>query len=450
MASSEASPSLDAAPGPATRQLQGAAAPASAAATDMMRALMSARSEQQKARALDPAIARTLNKQATAAPAPAWAAPDDESQYVVATQRLSGWGATYKESSRRRPAKRAAPTEEYFGFNSFMALANLGWREELLSLRFRQALVAEFLATALFVATGTVCVMFTSDNLDGSGASVFGQGGDALAGSGTGVASVNVSVAYTVPRLLTLSFMFGLMICVLVFTTGSISGGNLNPAVTLALLLVGKMSYLRAVCYIVVQCAGAIVGAYYAFSMSPLLFKEVMGAANILNPAIGPKWGGSIWTALGGEMIGTALLVFTVCCAADVGRERSNRYVGALTPLMIGFAVLVGHLFLLPVDGCSLNPARSLGSAVAIGIWENHWVFWCVPRLARVLLLPLLLLPLHRPPPPFAAGLVPSLAAYCLQPCTTTCFSAGSLTSPRPPPHLLRPRRAAALDPLTS
>ena len=54
---------------------------------------------------------------------------------------------------------------------------------------------------------------------------------------------------------------------------------------------------------------------------------------------------------------------------------------GALTPLMIGFAVLVAHVALIPIDGCSINPARSLGSAVAANAWENHWLFWLGPLL---------------------------------------------------------------------
>jgi hypothetical protein len=48
---------------------------------------------------------------------------------------------------------------------------------------------------------------------------------------------------------------------------------------------------------------------------------------------------------------------------------------------MIGFAVLVTHVALIPIDGCSINPARSLGSAVAINIWEDHWLFWLGPLL---------------------------------------------------------------------
>jgi aquaporin PIP len=163
---------------------------------------------------------------------------------------------------------------------------------------------------------------------------------------------------------------------VLVFSTGSISGGNLNPAVTLSLFVTRKMSLLRCVCYILAQCAGAVAGAMFVRSLSPGQFELMRGAANIVslkNRFFTP------WTAVGGEMLGTGLLVFTICAAADVGREKDNKYVGALTPLNIGFAVLVAHLALLNVDGCSINPARSFGSAVAGDQWENHYVFWVGP-----------------------------------------------------------------------
>jgi aquaporin PIP len=166
------------------------------------------------------------------------------------------------------------------------------------------------------------------------------------------------------------------MISVLVFSTGGISGGNLNPAVTVSLTVTRKMSLLRCCCYVVAQCLGAVAGAAFTWSLSPSLFDDAGGAINIVNrssPYI------TTWTAVGGEMLGTALLVFTICAAADVGREKDNKYVGALTPLNIGFAVLAAHLALLNVDGCSINPARSFGTAVVSRVWTDHWVFWVGP-----------------------------------------------------------------------
>ena len=290
--------------------------------------------------------------------------------------------------------------EKGTGFNSFMAEGLMGWRNELLSLRLRQAVMAEFLATALFVGGGLFTVMTTAPSMGGEGFSVapvmnatgrFPErapfvgladvvlSGPALNGD---VTAVGLSYINKVPRFMGISFAFGLLVCCMVFSTGAISGGNLNPSVTLALYMQGKMSGLRMLLYIVAQCAGAIAGAYYAFSLSPDLFRSVNGGVNDLDPTVlSSAWGGSWWTALGAEICGTALLVFTVSAAADVGRERANKYVGALTPLMIGLCILVCHVALIPIDGCSLNPARSLASAVVMNKWDNHYIFWLGPLL---------------------------------------------------------------------
>jgi aquaporin PIP len=254
------------------------------------------------------------------------------------------------------------------GFTTFTTGIRAGWQRELASRKFRQAVAAELVATAIFVAIGSLSVIttFNANEQD----------------SGTGSMFV-----YNAIRNVGIAFTFGLLICVLVFSTGSISGGNINPAVTLSLLITRKMSALRAVGYILAQCAGACLGAGFAKSLLPDLYTTAGGAANMVNFESLNLPGVTMWTAVGGEMLGTALLVFTVCAAADVGREKSNKYTGALTPLMIGLAVLSAHLFLIPVDGCSINPARSFGSAVVYGgdAWKNHWVVSeCSGALPRV------------------------------------------------------------------
>ena len=296
------------------------------------------------------------------------------------------------------PPPAAAPPDKPTGFNSFMAEGLLGWKQELMSLRLRQAVAAEFLATGLFVAGGLLFIMASDTSMGGEGFLVpdmTGSGrfaeqapylgfadvvleGQELNGD---VTAVGLQYNNPVPRFMGISLAFGFLICCLVFSTGAISGGNLNPAVTVALFLQGKMSGLRMMLYVVAQCAGAIAGAYYAYSLSPQLFVAVRGGVNDLAPEVLADWGGSWWTAVGAEICGTALLVFTVSAAADVGRERANKYVGALTPLMIGFAVLVCHVALIPIDGCSINPARSLASAVVMNKWENHYIFWLGPLL---------------------------------------------------------------------
>jgi aquaporin PIP len=273
-----------------------------------------------------------------------------------------------RQNALRRPSAAFAVADQ--GFNSFRGSLSAGWKAEFVSWRFRQALLAELIATTFFVAMGTLSVMFTYKS-------------GLLEGFATQVGypyKLLLFMNYSITRFMSISLSFGLTLCALVFATGAISGANMNPAVSVSLWLTGKMSALRCFFYILMQCAGAVFGSFFARSVSPTLFSSVGGAANVINPSGDPRIG--LGTVLGGEVIGTALLVFTISAAADAGRERSNRYVGALTPLMIGFSVTLVHFFLIPIDNCSINPARSLGSAVVQGgkqAWNDHWVFWAGP-----------------------------------------------------------------------
>ncbi len=267
------------------------------------------------------------------------------------------------------------------GFNSFAGYKSNGWYSEATSARFRQAVAAELFATALFVAVGTMAVMYSADEgpVGTPRADVYGTLGPA--GSPATLLGVLV-MNFSRTRWALLAMVFGFMICILVFSTGAISGGNLNPAVTTALYLSGKMSALRWMSYMVAQCLGAVAGAAWARSLSPSLFNAVGGAINTEGNAV---WITS-WTVIGGEMMGTALLVWSVVTAADAGREKANKYVGALTPVMIGLSVLIAHFFLIPIDGCSINPARSFGSVVVLylstgnaSLWDDQWIFWVGP-----------------------------------------------------------------------
>jgi glycerol uptake facilitator-like aquaporin len=87
------------------------------------------------------------------------------------------------------------------------------------------------------------------------------------------------------------------------------------------------MSVLRMVLYIAAQCVGAIAGAFYARSLSPFLFESVEGGRNDLSDRVKVDWGGNVWSTIGAEICGTALLVFTVSAAADAGREQAFKCV---------------------------------------------------------------------------------------------------------------------------
>lgn len=177
----------------------------------------------------------------------------------------------------------------------------------------------------------------------------------------------------------------GASIAVLVYGLYGVSGGNLNPAVSLGLVVMGRMSVVRAVGYIIAQCIGAITGAAMTKFVCPTAFALLKGGANGLQKLIVTTADGKtvvpITAGQGvfGEALGTFLLVIVVLFCTDTHRTVEFPHMTALIPFAIGIAVMIDHLVLIPITGCSVNPARSLGSAVIANTWQDHWVFWVGP-----------------------------------------------------------------------
>ncbi|KAL0913258.1 hypothetical protein M5K25_016705 [Dendrobium thyrsiflorum] len=215
---------------------------------------------------------------------------------------------------------------------------------------FYRALIAEFVATLLFLYV-TV-------------ATVIGYKKQSAADACDGVG------------ILGIAWSFGGMIFILVYCTAGISGGHINPAVTFGLFLARKVSLVRAVFYIIAQCLGAICGVGIVKGIMKHHFNSLGGGANEVAP------GYSKGTALGAEIIGTFVLVYTVFSATDPKRNARDSHIPVLAPLPIGFAVFMVHLATIPITGTGINPARSLGAAVIYNqhsAWHNHWIFWVGP-----------------------------------------------------------------------
>jgi len=139
------------------------------------------------------------------------------------------------------------------------------------------------------------------------------------------------------------------------------------------MLLARRISLLRALTYLVCQLAGALLGSALTLGVDPSGFRAALGAANRRN-----EWA-SIGSALGVEIILTALLVFVVFAAVDQARAASNAHLSVLAPFAIGVMVFLCHIVAVPIDGCSVNPARSFGTAVVAQVWQDHWIFWLGP-----------------------------------------------------------------------
>jgi len=159
---------------------------------------------------------------------------------------------------------------------------------------------------------------------------------------------------------------FGMGIMVIAYSIGHISGGHLNPAVTLSLFLSGHCNFIQGVANVCAQVVGSVLAASFLYGMTPSASESSLGS-NAVSP------GFSSGQALLGEIVMTAFICFVVhMCVAS---ESNNTGIAPMAPLAIGFAVFLGHAVLIPVDGCSINPARSLGPAIISGTWTQFWVF---------------------------------------------------------------------------
>ncbi|MSP79426.1 MAG: MIP family channel protein, partial [Dehalococcoidia bacterium] len=189
-----------------------------------------------------------------------------------------------------------------------------------------------------------------------------------LLGAGTVVVSGSLNGGMLDPaRLAVISIAHGLGILVLVAGTAKISGGHLNPAVTIGLFLAGKIGLRKASLYIAAQLIGAVVGAI----LLKLIVPDAM-AGNLGSHGLGN--GVSVFGGLLAEILLTFTMVWIIFATAVDPKGLNN-----IAPLAIGFTVLLIHLFAVPLTGASVNPARSFGPALISGTWVNHWIYWVGP-----------------------------------------------------------------------
>jgi len=170
---------------------------------------------------------------------------------------------------------------------------------------------------------------------------------------------------------------FGLVLAALAYALGPVTGCHVNPAVTLGVLLAGRMKLEEAVGYWVSQFAGGIIGAlvlWGVFGTSPLYSRSVVGLG-------ADGWGSkslihvSASGAFIAEVVLTALFVFVILVVT--GKAGNPATAG----FVIGLTLTVVHLIGIPITGTSVNPARSLGPAVILGgtALSQVWLFIVAP-----------------------------------------------------------------------
>ncbi len=195
-----------------------------------------------------------------------------------------------------------------------------------------------------------------------------GAGAAAVVGDGVGL-----------PGIAAVAVAHGLTIMVFAFAYGSISGGHMNPAVTVGVLAAGAMSVGEAIGYIVSQLVGGVAGA--------LLLSAVLGGAEtgLGTPALAHDLAlgatSLTITPVAGFMIEAVLaffLVTVVLSTAVAGRA------GNLAPLAIGMTLTLNIIMGGALTGAAFNPARALGPMVATGNFSDAWLYLTAPIVGAI------------------------------------------------------------------
>lgn len=184
-----------------------------------------------------------------------------------------------------------------------------------------------------------------------------------------------VSEAGPLPQgtpVLIIALGFGLALLVGLYAFGEVSGGHYNPAVSLGALLDGRIDVATFAAYVVVQIAGAVAAGYtlvYAFST-----EFVASTATIPN------------TVLGVTDSEAFLLeaLFTAFFVAVILKVTASKAFGASAFIAIALTLVVIHLGLVPLTGSSVNPARTLGSAIAGNEYTSIWLYMIAPLVGAV------------------------------------------------------------------
>ncbi|KAJ1281851.1 hypothetical protein BS78_03G005600 [Paspalum vaginatum] len=222
-----------------------------------------------------------------------------------------------------------------------MAKLALGRRGEASEPDFFRGVLGELVLTFLFVFIGVGAAMTTAD----AGTNSHAAGGGNLTAVALGQALVVVVIA----------------------TAGfHISGGHVNPAVTLSLAVGGHITLFRSALYVVAQMLGS--------SAACGLLRWLTGGhttlpVHALAAGVGPLQG------VVAEVVFTFSLLFVIHATILDPRKILPGSGPALTGVLVGANSIAGAV----LSGASMNPARSFGPALAAGVWTHHWVYWVGP-----------------------------------------------------------------------
>jgi aquaporin Z len=162
---------------------------------------------------------------------------------------------------------------------------------------------------------------------------------------------------------LKVSLAIGLSVLIAIYAVGHISGGHFNPAVTLGLALAGRFGWARVWQYVAAQVLGGIAAAAVLFLIAtggPDGFARKAADSGFASNGFGEHSPGhfSLVAVIITEVVLTAVFLFVILSVTDLRNTTS------LSPLVIGFTLTVIHLVAIPISNASVNPARSIATAI--------------------------------------------------------------------------------------
>jgi MIP family channel proteins len=179
--------------------------------------------------------------------------------------------------------------------------------------------------------------------------------------------SLFINIKYS--QIQSIAFSFSSGIIVALFVCGPISGGVLNPAVLLSLMLTGNVNWLRGIFFFVAEIVGGIIGAYF----SNFVTAHELQGVNLLNPGFNYAQG----------FFAEALLTCALCLTV-LFIIVDKHLLADFAPFVVGTAIFICHMIGSPIDGTSVNPARSFAASVVTGKWANQWIFWFGPLIGGI------------------------------------------------------------------
>jgi aquaporin Z len=183
--------------------------------------------------------------------------------------------------------------------------------------------------------------------------------------------------------LVGIALTFGFSVLVMVYAIGGISGCHINPAISIAMYVSGKMKAQDAAVYMVCQCIGAIIAAGLLLSIATGIPSYSLAANGLGQNGYGihSPGGYSLMACFIAEVVFT--MIFLIVIFGATSAKAPAGFAG----IAIGISLAMIHLVGIPITGVSVNPARSLGPALLVGgdALGQVWLFWLAPIIGALI-----------------------------------------------------------------